>query len=292
MVRSMTGFGRAEISNDNEKYTVEIKSVNNRYLDFNIRMPKKFNSFEAKIRNLLQERITRGKVDVYISSKSYTDEAMEIRFNEDLAREYLGCLKIIAAMDGVNSGVSARDIATFPDVITMEEKKVDESLLWEKLSSLLGEALDSFIEARELEGSHLRANIIEKLDILENSTRQIAEHEPEIMAQYRIRLRERLNEILEDSNIDETRVAQELVIYSDKICTDEETVRLLSHIDKMRKMLDSEGSIGRNLDFLTQEMNREANTILSKAGDVITADTAIILKTEIEKIREQIQNIE
>ena len=292
MVRSMTGFGRAEISNDNEKYTVEIKSVNNRYLDFNIRMPKKFNSFEAKIRNLLQERITRGKVDVYISSKSYTDEAMEIRFNEDLAREYLGCLKIIADMDGVNSGVSARDIATFPDVITMEEKKVDESLLWEKLSSLLGEALDSFIEARELEGSHLRANIIEKLDILENSTRQIAEHEPEIMAQYRTRLRERLNEILEDSNIDETRVAQELVIYSDKICTDEETVRLLSHIDKMRKMLDSEGSIGRNLDFLTQEMNREANTILSKAGDVITADTAIILKTEIEKIREQIQNIE
>ena len=142
------------------------------------------------------------------------------------------------------------------------------------------------------EGSHLRANIIEKLDILENSTRQIAEHEPEIMAQYRTRLRERLNEILEDSNIDETRVAQELVIYSDKICTDEETVSLLSHIDKMRKMLDSEGSIGRNLDFLTQEMNREANTILSKAGDVITADTAIILKTEIEKIRDQIQNIE
>ena len=292
MVKSMTGFGKAEIANEDLKLQVEIKSVNNRYLDFNIRSPRKFNGLEAKIRNLLSSQIARGKVDVFIVYKEYSAEAGAVRLNRSLAGEYIDRLREISNFDGVSDNIKPKDIALFPDVITVEEEQVDEEELWKLLEGLLKDALREFMDARVKEGEFLKANIIEKLDVLQREVSLIEEHEPEIMEAYKAKLRSKLDEVLQDTQIDESRVASEMVIYSDKICTDEETVRLKSHVEKMRDLLESDESIGRNLDFLAQEMNREANTILSKSGDLITSDVALSLKSGIEKIREQIQNIE
>ena len=292
MVKSMTGFGKAEIANEDLKLQVEIKSVNNRYLDFNIRSPRKFNGLEAKIRNLLSSQIARGKVDVFIVYKEYSAEAGAVRLNRSLAGEYIDRLREISNFDGVSDNIKPKDIALFPDVITVEEEQVDEEELWKLLEGLLKDALREFMDARVKEGEFLKANIIEKLDVLQREVSLIEEHEPEIMEAYKAKLRSKLDEVLQDTQIDESRVVSEMVIYSDKICTDEETVRLKSHVEKMRDLLESDESIGRNLDFLAQEMNREANTILSKSGDLITSDVALSLKSGIEKIREQIQNIE
>ena len=292
MVKSMTGFGKAEIANEDLKLQVEIKSVNNRYLDFNIRSPRKFNGLEAKIRNLLSSQIARGKVDVFIVYKEYSAEAGAVRLNRTLAGEYIDRLREISNFDGVSDNIKPKDIALFPDVITVEEEQVDEEELWKLLEGLLKDALREFMDARVKEGEFLKANIIEKLDVLQREVSLIEEHEPEIMEAYKAKLRSKLDEVLQDTQIDESRVVSEMVIYSDKICTDEETVRLKSHVEKMRDLLESDESIGRNLDFLAQEMNREANTILSKSGDLITSDVALSLKSGIEKIREQIQNIE
>ncbi len=292
MVKSMTGFGKAEIANEDLKLQVEIKSVNNRYLDFNIRSPRKFNGLEAKIRNLLSSQIARGKVDVFIVYKEYSAEAGAVRLNRTLAGEYIDRLREISNFDGVSDNIKPKDIALFPDVITVEEEQVDEEELWKLLEGLLKDALREFMDARVKEGEFLKANIIEKLDVLKREVSLIEEHEPEIMEAYKAKLRSKLDEVLQDTQIDESRVVSEMVIYSDKICTDEETVRLKSHVEKMRDLLESDESIGRNLDFLAQEMNREANTILSKSGDLITSDVALSLKSGIEKIREQIQNIE
>ena len=292
MVKSMTGFGKAEIANEDLKLQVEIKSVNNRYLDFNIRSPRKFNGLEAKIRNLLSSQIARGKVDVFIVYKEYSAEAGAVRLNRTLAGEYIDRLREISNFDGVSDNIKPKDIALFPDVITVEEEQVDEEELWKLLEGLLKDALREFMDARVKEGEFLKANIIEKLDVLKREVSLIEEHEPEIMEAYKAKLRSKLDEVLQDTQIDESRVVSEMVIYSDKICTDEETVRLKSHVEKMRDLLESDESIGRNLDFLAQEMNREANTILSKSGDLVTSDVALSLKSGIEKIREQIQNIE
>lgn len=292
MPKSMTGFGRAERVTEAEKYTVEIKSVNNRYLDFNIRMPRRFNVFESRIRSLLTESIERGKVDVFITYEAYEAAAGSLRFHEAMARQYLAHLRSIAAMEGVAEEIRVSDVARCPDVFTTGEAEFDEDAVWDILSGLLREAAERFVAMRAAEGEHLAENIRSKLDLLAKGADEIEKHEPEIMAAYRAKLRAKLDEVLADTQIDEGRIAAELVLYSDKICTDEETVRLKSHIEKVRRILDEKGSIGRSLDFMAQEMNREANTILSKAGDVLTADTAIILKTEIEKIREQIQNLE
>lgn len=292
MVKSMTGFGKAEIANEDLKLQVEIKSVNNRYLDFNIRSPRKFNGLEAKIRNLLSSQIARGKVDVFIVYKEYSAEAGAVRLNRTLAGEYIDRLREISNFDGVSDNIKPKDIALFPDVITVEEEQVDEEELWKLLEGLLKDALREFMDARVKEGEFLKSNIIEKLDVLKREVSLIEEHEPEIMEAYKAKLRSKLDEVLQDTQIDESRVVSEMVIYSDKICTDEETVRLKSHVEKMRDLLESDESIGRNLDFLAQEMNREANTILSKSGDLITSDVALSLKSGIEKIREQIQNIE
>ena len=292
MARSMTGFGRSEYADEKCKLSVEMKSVNNRYLDFNIRMPKKFNAFEAKIRAVLQEYMYRGKVDVFISYANYEDSASSLRYNEALADEYLSYLLKIAEKPGVSKEIRISDIARFPDVFTMEEASLDEDSVWPLLEKVLREAAEKFAKSREVEGEHLKANILEKLDDLYKGAEEVEKHEPEIIEAYRTRLLEKMHEILEDSRIDESRITQEAAIFADRISTDEESVRLKSHVTKMRAELEKAGSIGKGLDFLVQEMNRESNTMLSKAGDIITSDIAIGLKTGIEKIREQIQNIE
>lgn len=292
MVKSMTGFGRAEFQNEKRKLTAEIKSVNNRYLDFNIRMPKKYSLFEAAIRSTLKEYMQRGKVDVYISSEDFSEGTNSLVCNTALAGEYLSYCRKLGETFNLENDVRVSDLTRFPEVFVLNEAEENEEEIWTVLEKVLREAAERFDEARLLEGKRLESDLLEKLDDMKAKVTLIEEHEPEILSEYRNKLEEKVREILVDKEIDEDRIAAEVVIYADKICTDEETVRLKSHIDQMKKELENGSGVGRKLDFLTQEMNREANTSLSKAGDLITSDIGIELKTEIEKIREQIQNIE
>lgn len=292
MVKSMTGFGHAEAVGEKRKLTVEMKSVNNRYLDVNIRMPKKFSAFEAQIRNVLKEYVSRGKVDVFISEETFAEGAGEVVLNTALARQYMDACNSISSELGIDGQVKITDIARFPDVITVREPETDEDELWAEIESVVRACTEKFNAARIAEGERLRADMTAKLHQMERNVAYIEEHEPQIMADYRARLMKKLSDILEDRTIDENQLATALIIYSDKICTDEETVRLKSHIIQMIDELGKDESVGRKLDFLAQEMNRESNTILSKAGDLATSNVGIELKTEVEKIREQIQNIE
>ncbi len=292
MIRSMTGFGRAESAGEKRKLTVEMKSVNNRYLDFNIRMPKKFGFLESKIRSVLKEYMERGKVDVFISCEEYADEAGVLKYNSALAEQYAAYYRQIAEQFQLPQQFSVMDIAKSPDVLTMGDADQDDEELWQALEGVLRQAAQNFDEARETEGAHLREDLLLKLKELDALVDEVIEHEPEILAAYKEKLQNTLTEILENKDIDESRIAAECVVFADKICTDEESVRLKNHIQTMSETLLSDGSIGRKLDFIAQEMNREANTTLSKAGDLITADHGIQMKTVIEKIREQIQNIE
>lgn len=292
MVRSMTGYGRAEAGYDDRKLTVEIKAVNNRYLDFNIRMPKKFGFLEAKIRSVLKEYVERGKVDVFLTTEEYSEQAGSLNYNEALAAEYVKYYHQIAETFGIPDDVSASKIAASPEVLTLGDEEPDEETLWQELEPVIREAAQHFNEAREKEGQRLCEDLLLKLSDMDVLVDQVIAHEPEILSAYREKLQTTLTEILEDREIDDSRIAAECIVYADKICTDEETVRLKSHIQAMKEELGKNGSVGRKLDFIAQEMNREANTTLSKAGDQITSEIGINLKTEIEKIREQIQNIE
>ena len=292
MIRSMTGYGRAEAADDNRRITVEIKAVNNRYADFNIRMPRKYIFLETKIRSALKELILRGKIDVFVTFEEFGDAAGSLRYNEALAGEYISCMRSMIERFGLNPDIRAEDIARAPEVFTIGEAEHDEDEIWAFIEPVVLEAARKFNEARAAEGEKLKADMLLKLDELEALTESVIAHEPEIMAAYREKLTQTLQEILSDKGIEESKITAECVVYADRICTDEETVRLRSHIGQMRKELSGKGSVGRKLDFVAQEMNREANTTLSKAGDLLTADTGIAMKTVIEKIREQIQNIE
>ena len=292
MVKSMTGFGHAEAVSEKRKLTVEMKSVNNRYLDVNIRMPKKFSAFEAQVRNVLKEYVSRGKVDVFISEETFSEGAGEVVLNTALAKQYMDACNSLGNELGIDGQVKITDIARFPDVITVREPETDEDELWAEIEAVVRASAEKFNAARIAEGERLRADMTAKLHQMESNVAYIEEHEPQIMADYRARLMKKLSDILEDRTIDENQLATALIIYSDKICTDEETVRLKSHIIQMIDELGKDESVGRKLDFLAQEMNRESNTILSKAGDLATSNVGIELKTEVEKIREQIQNIE
>ena len=292
MIKSMTGFGRAEKLDEERKITVEMKSVNHRYLDINMRMPKKLSIFEASIRTLLKEYIQRGKVDLFITYEDYTKSGVFIKYNKEIARQYLEYLEQMSDEFGLEQDVSAGMLSRYPEVFTMEEQAVDESRLWDLLSQAIREAAVQFVDAREKEGEHLRRDILEKLKGMEAKVDLVEQRSPQILQEYREKLEMKVKELLADTQIEESRIAAEVILFADKICTDEETVRLRSHIRHMANVLSESEGIGRKLDFIAQEMNREANTILSKANDLETSNLAIDLKTEIEKVREQIQNIE
>ena len=292
MIKSMTGFGRCEVTECNRKYTVEIKSVNHRYLDVNIKMPKSLNFFESTIRTLLKEYMERGKVDLYITYEDFSEERFSLKYNEELAGEYLAHLKEMAKKFELEDDIRVSTLSRYPDVFTMEQVEVDEQELWAGLEKAIRGACEQFVESRITEGDHLKADLIAKLDNMLSYVDFIEERSPVIMKDYRERLENKVKELLEDKQIDDSRIATEVTIFADKICVDEETVRLRSHIKSTKTALEAGGSIGRKLDFIAQEMNREANTILSKANDLEISDTGINLKTDIEKVREQIQNIE
>lgn len=292
MIKSMTGFGRCEVADEKRKFTVELKSVNHRYLDVNIKMPKKLNFFESAIRNLLKEYIERGKVDVYITYEDYTEDNYSLRYNAALAGEYLGYLNAMAEEFHLENDIRVSTLSRYPDVFVMEEQDIDEKELWSGLEKALRGACEQFVDCRVKEGEALKADLLDKLDTMLSDVDFIEERSPQIMKEYRTRLEEKIQEILGDRQIDDARIATEVTIYADKVCVDEETVRLRSHIMTTKDTLLAGGSIGRKLDFIAQEMNREANTILSKANNIEISDTGINLKTSIEKVREQIQNIE
>lgn len=292
MIKSMTGFGRCEVADEKRKFTVELKSVNHRYLDVNIKMPKKLNFFESAIRNLLKEYIERGKVDVYITYEDYTEDNYSLRYNAALAGEYLGYLNAMAEEFHLENDIRVSTLSRYPDVFVMEEQDIDEKELWSGLEKALRGACEQFVDSRVKEGEALKADLLDKLDAMLSDVDFIEERSPQIMKEYRTRLEEKIQEILGDRQIDDARIATEVTIYADKVCVDEETVRLRSHIMTTKDTLLVGGSIGRKLDFIAQEMNREANTILSKANNIEISDIGIDLKTGIEKVREQIQNIE
>ena len=289
-LKSMTGFGRAEVSNDQYRLSVEVKSVNSRFLDLSIKMPKKFNALEANIRNTVKEYISRGKVDLFITYESFSEKGKALRLDLPLAKEYLESMRTLVNALGVEDNVKVTNLASLPDVLVLSEESEDDDALWESLKPSLTGALERFSETRVMEGENLQQDLLGKLAEMEAIVNRIDERSPEITAAYEARLRAKVSELLEGTGIDEARIVQEVTIYSDKICTDEERVRLHSHIKNMRTKLQNGGLVGRELDFVAQEMNREANTTLSKANDLIVSEDAIGLKTLIEKIREQIQN--
>ena len=293
MIKSMTGFGRCEAADEERKFTVEMKGVNHRYLDANIRMPKKLNFFESAIRSLLKESVHRGKVDIFITYEDFSESQVSLKYNETLAAEYLEKFKMMEEKFSLENDIRVSTLSRYPEVLTMEEKMDDEEELWKGLKKALDGAIAQFVQTRTVEGENLKKDLIAKLDGMLELVGQIEERAPKIIAEYKEKLEGKVKELLEDTQIDEGRIASEIVIFADKICTDEEVVRLRSHVEHMKATLQSDDrGIGRKLDFIAQEMNREANTILSKANDLETSNIGIELKTEIEKVREQIQNIE
>ena len=292
MIRSMTGFGRCEIQSGEKKFTVEMNGVNHRYLDVNIRMPKKLYFFETAIRSYLKKYIQRGKVDIFVTYEDLSEGQMSLKYNEALASEYLDYFRQMEEKFGLENDVRISALSRYPEVFTMEEQDVDEEEMWNGLREALDGACVQFVSARETEGEKLREDLIGKLDDMKAVVEKIEERSPQILSEYREKLEEKVKELLADTQIDESRIAAEVVLFADKICTDEEIVRLKSHIDHMKSTLQAGEGIGRKLDFIAQEMNREANTILSKANDLTVSNYGIDLKTEIEKVREQIQNIE
>ena len=292
MIRSMTGFGRCEIQSGEKKFTVEMKGVNHRYLDVNICMPKKLYFFETAIRSYLKKYIQRGKVDIFVTYEDLSEGQMSLKYNEALASEYLDYFRQMEEKFGLENDVRISALSRYPEVFTMEEQDVDEEEMWNGLREALDGACVQFVSARETEGEKLREDLIGKLDDMKAVVEKIEERSPQILSEYREKLEEKVKELLADTQIDESRIAAEVVLFADKICTDEEIVRLKSHIDHMKSTLQAGEGIGRKLDFIAQEMNREANTILSKANDLTVSNYGIDLKTEIEKVREQIQNIE
>ena len=292
MMKSMTGFGRSEIVKGNRKISVEIKSVNHRYHEAGIKMPKKLNVFESRMRDLLKKYATRGKIDIFINYEDDSESQVNLKFNQNIADEYMAIFNNMSEKYNLKNDMTVGGLARFPEVITMDEVQEDEEELWHFIEEAMKAALEQFVNTRILEGENLKKDLLGKLDHMEELVAFVEKRSPEIMKEYRSKLESKVKELLGDTTIDESRIATEVIIYADKICVDEETVRLRSHIEHARKCLNEDGGIGRKMDFIAQEMNREANTTLSKANDIEISNAAIDLKTEIEKVREQIQNIE
>ena len=300
MLKSMTGFGRAEVSEGDRKVTVEMKSVNHRYLELGIKVPRKLNFLEGSVRNEMKKFVSRGKVDVFISYENLGKGDECIRYNSMLAKEYFDCYEQISRELGLENDVKTSYIMRSPDVITIENAQDDEEAIEALVIKAIDEAVIKLIETREEEGKRLQVDLISKLDGMIENVKFITEKSPVIVAEYKEKITNKIHELLEDNQIDESRIAQEVTVFADKVCVDEELVRLDSHIKAMKEALIKAmredlikgGTVGRRLDFIAQEMNREANTTLSKTSDSEISDHAIMLKTDIEKVREQIQNIE
>jgi uncharacterized protein (TIGR00255 family) len=292
MIKSMTGYGKSEQTIDSLNVTVEIKSVNHRYFEFSARVPREYGFLEEKLKKYCNSLITRGKVECYVSVEDLEEREMEVNVNETLAAGYVKALKELSERFGLKDDISAVTLSRYPDVITLHKASEDEERIWNAVKTVAETAVSKFIEMRETEGSKLRGDILSRADYIIECVEFIEGRSPETVREYNEKLKQRMKELLGDAAVDEQRLLNEAAIYADKIAVDEETVRLRSHISQLRDFMNSSEAIGRKLDFLVQEINREANTIGSKAQDVDIAKKVIAIKAEVEKIREQVQNIE
>ena len=289
---SMTGYGSAKGSVEGQEITVELKSVNNRYLDCSIRLPRNFLFAEDTVKQAVSAGVSRGKVDVFVSAQASQDSGTVVSVNEELARGYRDAVARIAETLGLESGLNAFSLARFPDVLTVERCELDKDKAAAALSDITAKAVEEFNAMREREGERLRRDMLGKLETIEGLVSVVEERSPQTVKEYRERLEARLRDILADRSLDEQRVITEAAIFADRTAVDEETVRLRSHIAQLRTMLEEGSPIGRKMDFLVQEFNRESNTIGSKCSDASLAKVVVDLKSEIEKIREQLQNVE
>ncbi|MBC2578983.1 YicC/YloC family endoribonuclease [Clostridium sp. DJ247] len=292
MVKSMTGFGRGSIEQHGLSFTVEIKSVNHRYCDLNIKMPKSLLALEDRIRKTVLQKVNRGKVDIFITQSVHGKQSSKAILDENLADSYVDCLNRIKDRYSIKENLSLSLIAKFPDVITLEQEQDNLEEIWAILSTPLCDAINLLVEMREREGQKLQSNILLKCDYIKGFLDKIEERSPLIVKEYKEKFTERLNELVKDYQIDDNRIAMEIAIFADKACVDEEIVRLNSHILQLKDTMSIDEPIGRKLDFIVQEMNRETNTIGSKANNLEITNFVLNIKNEIEKIREQVQNIE
>lgn len=292
MIKSMTGFGRAQETVDGMTVTVELKSVNHRYFEFTAKVPRTYGFLEENLKSFLNARVSRGKMECYVSIENLEESDMEVVVNPSLAKGYVDALRTLSETFGLKEDYSAISIAKFPDVLTLRKAPADEEKIWNAVQKVTELAVERFVTMRETEGEKLRADILSKADTILEHVAFVESRSPQTVREYHEKLRQRMEELLENTQVDEQRLLTEAAIFADKVAVDEETVRLRSHISQLREFLNADEPIGRKLDFLVQEMNRESNTIGSKAQDVEIAKRVIAIKAEVEKIREQVQNIE
>ena len=291
MIKSMTGYGRAKLSKDDREYQIEIKSVNHRYLDISVRIPKQLSYLEETIKKEIAKKVKRGKIDVFVTFENNSLEGKEIKINTELAKAYIDELKKLAEKENILSDIQVTEISKYPDVLNIQSSQDDEKLTEEVLETITI-ATDNLVQMRETEGNKISEDLLKRLNIINKKVEEIAKLSTGLIEEYVVKLEERIKEILKNQEIDKTRLAQEVVIYADKCSIEEEVTRLNSHISQFKNLLNSNEAIGKKLDFIIQEMNRETNTIGSKANNLEITNGVIDIKTEIENIREQVQNIE
>ena len=291
MIKSMTGYGKANLSKEQREYQIEIKSVNHRYLDISVKMSRQLSYLEETIKKEIMSKVKRGKIDVFVTFENNSLEGKEIKINEELAKAYVKELKKLAEEENLLADIQVNDIAKYPDVLKIQNNQEDEKIKLEVLE-VVGKATENLVQMRKTEGSKLAEDLNQRLDNLKVKIEDISKLSTGLIEEYVVKLEERIKEILKNQEIDQTRLAQEVVIYADKCSIEEEVTRLRSHIAQFKTLLDSDEAIGKKLDFIIQEMNRETNTIGSKANNLNITNNVIDMKTEIENIREQVQNIE
>ena len=292
MIKSMTGYGRAREMLNKRDITVEVRSVNNRYLDCTVKMPRMYTFAEDAIKQHVQQAVSRGKVDVFITVDASAADVAKVTVNQELAAQYAAALGVLAGVCGVESRVTPEQLARFPDVLTVTKADEDLESVSADICAVLDQALEAYNSMRAVEGKKLAEDIGSRLTNIENYTSQVEARSPQTVAEYRAKLTARMEEVLQSTTIDPQRILTEAAIYADKVAVDEETVRLRSHVAQLRSMLESDEPMGRKMDFLIQEVNRESNTIGSKCSDVSIAQVVVGLKAEVEKMREQVQNVE
>lgn len=292
MIRSMTGYGRCQQIRNGRDISVEIRSVNHRFFEFSARIPRVYGYLEEKMKSFVQSKVSRGKVDVNVTVFTIEGKESEVEINKSLAQGYIEALRELKDEFGLLDDLSLSSISRFGDIFSVRKAAEDEEAVWADVQVVAQEAVDHFIAMRETEGKRLKADVLEKLHHIEEIVSQIEARSPQTVANYRERLTAKMQEVLQDKNVDEQRLLLEAAIYSEKIAVDEETVRLKSHSKQFYQLLETDQAVGRKLDFLVQELNRETNTIGSKAQDIEITGMVVEIKSEIEKIREQIQNIE
>jgi uncharacterized protein (TIGR00255 family) len=292
LINSMTGFGRAEETDGGRDILVEVKSVNHRFFDFNARISRGYGFLEEKLKTALKSQVSRGKIDVLVAVEPADGEDVTVQVNHSLVSGYLDALYEIRRRYNLPDDISVDTVARFPDVFTVRRAPEDEDALWEEVRHVLEKAMDPFLAMRAAEGAHMKEDVLGRANTILKLVSGIEERSPQTVEEYRNKLKERISGVLEGAAVDEGRILTEAAVFADKVSVDEETVRLRSHVSQFSDMLESGGPVGRRLDFLVQEMNREANTIGSKCADAGIAHMVVDLKAEIEKIREQIQNIE